>query len=166
MTFRRLKPNIDPRGCFTEIFQEAWDLGIAPVQWSLVRTDVNVFRGMHLHWRHDEYYALVSGRCVVGLYDVRRDSPSRGNYALYELNEDDPHCICFPPGMLHGLYYFEPTIHLQAVSESYDTYQHDDNLGCRWDDPDLAIPWPFDNPLSSPEQDSYPPLKTILDDVD
>lgn len=162
VVFRPLVEHQDSRGSFTEFFQETWDIGISPVQWSVVQSKPGVFRGLHLHWRHDEYFCLVSGHCLVALYDVRHASPSRGDFVLYEFGDNNLYCVSFPPGILHGLYYFQTSIHLQAVSESYLHYQNDDNLGCRWDDPALNIPWPFSDPLLSAEAASYPDLETLL----
>jgi len=85
----RLRPldvKRDARGSFTEIFYSSWDTGIAPAQWSLVRSAPGVLRGMHLHRRHDEYYLVVAGRASVGLKDLRPGSPTHGVSSLYELD--------------------------------------------------------------------------------
>ena len=52
----KIKEHKDYRGSFSEIFQEYWGTCIKPVQWSVVKSEKNVFRGMHLHKRHDEYF--------------------------------------------------------------------------------------------------------------
>ena len=70
---------------------------------------------------------MVSGRANVGLYDLRPDSPTEGKWALYVLSGDEPVCLTFPAGTLHGWLFHEPTIHLQAVSEPYELYAADDN---------------------------------------
>jgi dTDP-4-dehydrorhamnose 3,5-epimerase len=66
---RPLKMNHDARGCFIEVFQKHWGTCIDPVQWSIVHSRPNVFRGVHLHRRHDEYVAPITGRMTVGLRD-------------------------------------------------------------------------------------------------
>ena len=147
--FRRLDEHRDYRGSFTEVFQQHWATGLDAIQWSVVKSNPEVFRGMHLHLRHDEYFSLLSGHCLVALKDVRPDSPTRGVFSLYELHEDDLVAITFPRGLLHGWYFFRPSVHLQAVSEAYRDYHGDDNHGVHWNAPDLGIPWPFTETLLS-----------------
>jgi dTDP-4-dehydrorhamnose 3,5-epimerase len=91
----------------------------------------------------------VSGHASVGLRDARPDSPTFGVWSLFELRGSSPAALTFPQGILHGWYFHEPTFHLQAVSEAYVDYHPDDNIGVRWDDPDLEIPWPDRDPVVS-----------------
>jgi dTDP-4-dehydrorhamnose 3,5-epimerase len=152
----------DERGSFTETFATQWNVGISPTQWSMVRSESHVLRGMHVHQRHDEYFCLIQGHCLVGLYDARPQSPTYQQHSLYELYETDLKALVFPAGLLHGWYFYTPSIHLQAVSESYCDYAHDDNLGCRWDDPLLNIPWGISNPVLSDRAASFLPLMDLL----
>lgn len=141
--FIKTKENKDHRGSFTEVFQQHWKTCLDPVQWSVVKSKAEVFRGMHLHLRHDEYFSLLSGHCYVALKDVREESPTNGEFSLYELHEDDMAALIFPKGLLHGWYFIEDSLHIQAVSEAYVDYHADDNWGVYWDAEDLGIPWPF-----------------------
>jgi len=134
-----LTEKIDSRGSFTEIFQKHWDSCINPVQWSVVKSGPKVFRGMHYHNRHDEYFCLISGKCLVGLKDLRKESNTYDCYSLYDLNYQDAAALTFPKGILHGWYFYEESIHIQAVSESYKNYYTDDNIGCRWDDKQIIL---------------------------
>lgn len=145
----------DHRGSFVEVFQKHWKSCIDPVQWSVVKSQANVFRGMHLHQRHDEYFSLLSGHCLVGLKDFRKGSPTEGEFSLYELYGKSMGALTFPKGILHGWYFFEPSTHLQAVSESYVDYGKDDNWGCKWNAPDLGIPWPMDSVILSERADGF-----------
>lgn len=158
---RPLHCHRDARGSFTEYFVQSWGTGIAPVQWSVVQSQANVLRGLHYHRRHDEYFALISGRACVGLRDVREDSSTRDGWSLYELTASAPCCLIFPPGLLHGWYFHEDSVHLQAVSESHDDYGHDDNLGCHWSDPALEIPWPCTSPLLADRAARFPGLREL-----
>ena len=158
-----LTEKIDSRGSFTEIFQKYWDSCINPVQWSVVKSEPNVFRGMHYHNRHDEYFCLISGKCLVGLKDLRKESNTYDCYSLYDLNYQDTAALTFPKGILHGWYFYEKSIHIQAVSESYEDYNKDDNLGCKWNDKDLGIPWPFDDAIVSERAGNFLTYKNFLD---
>ena len=162
---KQLREIQDQRGAFTETFADHWGLTISPAQWSMVRSESNVLRGLHIHQRHDEYFCLIQGHCLVGLYDIRPKSLTYRQYALYELCGTDLKALVFPAGILHGWYFFTSSIHLQAVSECYSMYAHDDNLGCRWDDPSLAIPWGVSNPVLSDRAASFPPLSILLDQL-
>ena len=84
--YRELTMHHDERGAFTEVFQECWNTVIKPVQWSVVKSAAGVFRGMHLHLRHDEYFTLLVGGACVGLRDIRRASSTSGRWALYEFS--------------------------------------------------------------------------------
>lgn len=160
--FQSLAEKQDERGSFTEIFQQEWGTCLTPSQWSMVRSDPNVFRGMHLHRRHDEYFCLIEGHCLVGLHDIRPDSPTRHQSALYELVGTDLKALIFPRGLLHGWYFFTPSVHVQAVSESYVHYGHDDNWGCHWNDSDLNLDWGVSDPLLSDRASQFPPLHQLL----
>ncbi len=160
--FRRLEMHHDSRGNFTEVFQEGWNCGIRPVQWSVVTSCANVFRGMHLHLRHDEYVTPISGQMLVGLHDLRPGSPTHGCWSLYDLHGDDRACLTWPRGVLHGWYFPDGGTHLQAVSESYDSYAADDNWGCVWSDPALRIRWPFRQPTLDAKAARFPLLKDLL----
>jgi dTDP-4-dehydrorhamnose 3,5-epimerase len=162
---RRLDAHVDGRGSFTEVFADHWDVGITPAQWSVVRTVTGALRGMHLHRRHAEYLTVVHGRVSVGLHDARPGSPTEGRWSRYELSADDPVCLCFPAGVVHGWLAHEPTTHLQSVSEAYVDYARDDNLGCHWSDPDLGIEWPFTPTVLSPQAAAFPSLRELLSRV-
>ena len=161
--FRPLDMRPDHRGSFTEVFQQHWGTCITPVQWSVVHSHTRVFRGVHLHRRHDEYFAVLQGRATVGLRDLRPWSPTRGAWAMYELSGIELACVTFPLGILHGWYFHEESIHLQAVSEAYIDYGKDDNWGCVWSDPALEIPWPFtDEPVITARAGDFPTLKALV----
>lgn len=160
----RLDRNEDDRGAFTEVFCAEWPTGIDPTQWSLVESRAGVLRGMHLHRRHDEYFMVISGRATVGLHDLRAGSPTYGHGSTYELT--GPDCfLSFPRGLVHGWLFHERSLHLQAVSESYVNYGSDDNHGCRWDDPELGIDWPFAPTELSPRAAGFPSLRSLRESI-
>lgn len=143
VTCRQFDVHCDSRGNFSEIWCEHWNLALGNIaQLSLVYSNPGVLRGMYLHREHDEFISLVKGRAIVGLKDLRETSGSHGVACLIEIEADRPGCVCFPRGILHGWLFITDSIHLQAVSESYREYAAHDNLGCRWDDPQLNLPWP------------------------
>jgi dTDP-4-dehydrorhamnose 3,5-epimerase len=158
---RCLKMNHDERGSFTEVFQDHWGTCLKPVQWSVVHSKAGVMRGPHLHRNHDEYIAVLRGHASVGLRDMRPNSPTHGVWSLFELHGDSLACVVFPLGLLHGWYFHSETLHLQSVSQAYVDYHKDDNLGCRWDDPDHGIPWPASNVIIADRAAGFPSFKEL-----
>jgi dTDP-4-dehydrorhamnose 3,5-epimerase len=159
---KKLTEHKDFRGSFTEIFNHHWDLNLDAVQWSLVKSMANVFRGMHFHKRHDEYFCLIEGKCELGLKDMRSDSPTYLQWSLYELHGDDLAALIFPRGLLHGWYFPISSVHAQSVSESYIDYGKDDNMGVVWNDPNLGIPWSFETPIVSNRAGDFPDLDSFI----
>jgi len=88
---------------------------------------------------------VASGSLLLGLSDLRADSLSKGVSETIEL-KPLVQAILIPPGVGHGLYFPEPATLVQAVSHNWSM---DDELGCRWDDPDLDLDWTCEDPLMS-----------------
>jgi len=136
----------DDRGGLVELFRTAWDIGPEPVQWNVVHSRENVFRGFHVHAQHTDYLVVVSGRMVLGLKDIRRESPTFGRASLIELTGRQPAAVFIPPGVGHGFYFPEPSVHIYGVSHYWAI---EDELGCVWNDAELGIDWPVQAPVLS-----------------
>ena len=141
-----LKTHADSRGELTELFRAEWQHGATPVQWNFVRTQKNVLRGVHVHHRHDDYLAVLQSRMILGLQDLRTDSPTYNLTAVVELNGEHLSTINIPHGVAHGFYFPSDAAYLYAVSSYWDVA---DELRCRWDDPGLGIQWPVHAPVLS-----------------
>lgn len=164
--YRLLSPVRDARGSFTEAFYDSWGIGVNPSQWSVVHSNSNVLRGMHLHLHHDEYISVVQGSGYIGLYDLRKESITYRARSLIKVEGSTPACVTFPRGILHGWYFSEPSIHIQAISSTFAEYGKIDNWGCYFGDPDLGIPWPDKNPIVSDRARNFPTmvkLEQLLD---
>ncbi len=146
VTVHDLTPHADSRGVLIEVFRASWSLEIEPVQWNAVSSAADVLRGVHAHWRHEDYLTVVAGRATIGLHDLRRESKTAGLSATVELTEHEPRAIVLPIGVAHGFYFHEPSMHVYGVTHDWDTA---DELGCRWDDPGLGIDWPCSTPTVS-----------------
>ena len=141
-----LTPHADERGIFTELYRASWEPGIVPAQWNAVRSEQDVLRGVHVHRRHTDYLTVVAGTATIGLHDLRPGSPTEGMGTTVDLGANTPRALVIPVGVAHGFYFHEQSVHLYAVSHEFDPA---DELGCRWDDPDLQIPWACTEPLIS-----------------
>jgi dTDP-4-dehydrorhamnose 3,5-epimerase len=159
---RPLEPHGDDRGSFLELHRQEWDTRVSPIQWNAVRSEPGVLRGVHVHPRHDDYLTVVQGRAIVGVRDLRDRSPSAGASACIELSAERPSAVTIPHGVAHGFYFAEASIHVYAVSHYWDPA---DELGCRWDDPALEIPWPQRDAHTSPRDEALPPLESLLGEL-
>ena len=154
-----LEAHDDERGVFVELYRLEWETGVVPVQWNAVRSEAGVLRGVHVHIRHDDYLTVPFGRASVGIRDLRRDSPTEGLATVVELGAERPAALVIPHGVAHGFYFHEPSLHVYAVSEYWDP---EDELGCHWADPELAIPWPVGSARVSERDEQSPPLSDLL----
>jgi dTDP-4-dehydrorhamnose 3,5-epimerase len=141
-----LAPHPDERGSFVEFFREEWRAGPEPRQWNAVRSGAGVVRGVHVHAHHHDYLTVVSGTLVLGLHDLRPDSPTHGLAGFLTLSEATPAAVAIPPGVCHGFWFPEPSVHVYGVSEYWNAH---DELACRFDDPALGLDWPVRQPLLS-----------------
>lgn len=146
----------DERGELTEIFRNAWIEPVNFVQWNFVKSKAKVLRGVHVHALHTDFLVFLSGRVQLGLQDLRDGRMRAGS--LLTLTCDKLFGIVIPPGVAHGFYFLEDSLHAYAVDQYWDMK---DELGCYFADPDLSIPWNVSKPILSPRDAELPDLKTV-----
>jgi len=153
----------DARGSFAEIFRESWAVGVAPVQWGLLKSEAGVLRGVHAHPRHDEFIIVTQGSMLLGLKDARRRSPTFGRSVLLALSGKHPELVTLPRGVAHGFFQETDGSLLLGASSYYDPT---DDIGCHWADPELGIAWPFRNPVLSERDRTAAPFAALLATLD
>jgi dTDP-4-dehydrorhamnose 3,5-epimerase len=114
-----------------------------------------VLRG--LHFQRPPYAQAKLVRCVRGriwdvAVDLRAGSPTYGRWAAAELSADNGLQLFVPVGYAHGYVTLEPDAEVEYKVSA--PYAPECEAGLRWDDPDLALPWPL------------PPGGPILSDKD
>lgn len=138
----------DPRGSFERMFcattLAAHGLDPELRQLSLsINPVLHTLRGLHFQRSPRAETKIV--RCLRGrlfdvIADLRRGSPTRGRWCAVELTPDAGG-VYVPKGCAHGFLTLAPDTHvLYAMSVDYDDVLQ---AGIRWDDPTLAIAWPF-----------------------
>lgn len=142
------EPFEDERGSFARTFceDEFRDRGIDPhvAQCGLSRNPrPATLRGLHLQLPPFGETKLI--RCTQGevfdvAVDLRRESPSFGRHYGLTLSGENGRAIVMPPGVAHGFISLRPDCDVSYQMSS--PYAPDAAAGVRWDDPDLAIPWP------------------------
>jgi dTDP-4-dehydrorhamnose 3,5-epimerase len=151
----------DDRGAMTELYRRAWfPDGPEMVQANLSDSQAEVLRGMHFHRRQTDYWVLLQGVAFVGMFDLRRGSPSEGRAEQVRIHAAEGlHGLLIPPGVAHG-FFAESPIRLQYLVDL--EFDGSDEHGVAWNDPDLGISWPSTNPLLSERDRSNPPLAEVL----
>ena len=153
----------DSRGSFMETFKASLfaEAGIADpfVQDNLVRSTRDVLRGLHYQippHAQGKLVHVVRGEIFDVAVDLRRDAPTFGKWAGYNLSDSTGEILWIPPGFAHGY------VVLSDISDvSYKvTCEYDPLLdrGVRWDDPSLDIDWPVDHPVLSTKDRALPLL--------
>jgi dTDP-4-dehydrorhamnose 3,5-epimerase len=161
--WRDLKTHSDHRGDLTELFRAEWQNGPAPVQWNFVRSQKHVLRGVHVHPQHDDYLIVLQNRVVLGLKDLRWDSPTHNLTSIVELEGERLSAIHIPHGVAHGFYFPSDALYLYSVSSYWDL---SDELRCRWDDPELGLNWPTESPVLSDADNTAGTLSEMKRDLE
>lgn len=149
---RPLTVHADPRGTLIEIFRQSWNETYGALQWTVTQNHARAMRGMHVHARHTDYLVVIAGTVLLGLHDLR-DTGAQATCML-TLEATAPQAVLIPPGVCHGFYSAAPGTILVGTSEYWDVR---DDLGCRFDAPELGLNWPDPSPaLSARDRDAMP----------
>jgi dTDP-4-dehydrorhamnose 3,5-epimerase len=155
----------DVRGSFTEIYRRDFVPGMQEmVQANLSFSHAGVLRGLHVHRHQADYWTVVSGTALVGLYDLRAGSPTAGQKAEIRLEGGEPRtCLYISKGVAHG-FYAETDVVLQYLVDEYFTGE--DEFGVAWDDQDVGIDWPTGGrePILSQRDQGNLSLAEMLED--
>jgi dTDP-4-dehydrorhamnose 3,5-epimerase len=163
----------DERGFFTETYRREWhaDAGIPEgeefVQDNHSRSRHGVVRGMHFHIG-DGVAKLV--RCARGrvfdvAVDLRRGSPTYGQWEGVELDEESMRELYLPVGFAHGFCVLSEVADVIYKQTAY--YDAAVERGIAWDDPDVGVRWPLPAAeLSVSERDAAAPrLREIAEEL-
>jgi dTDP-4-dehydrorhamnose 3,5-epimerase len=152
----------DSRGFFHETYRRnAWaELGVEVdfVQDNHSRSGRGVVRGMHFQVG-DGQAKLV--RCARGsildvVVDIRRGSPTFGEWEAFELDDERLLQLFVPVGFAHGFCVTSDVADVVYKCSSY--YDGAIERGIRFDDPDVGIAWPAGIELQPSERDATAPL--------
>jgi dTDP-4-dehydrorhamnose 3,5-epimerase len=144
-----LKRHVDDRGWFSETFHEQrlQDMGITCrfVQENQSYSQrPGTLRGLHFQSPPAAQAKLVSvlrGRILDVAVDLRCGSPTYGNHVAIELSAETGHQLYVPEGFAHGYLTLDSDVVVMYKVSNY--YAPSLDGGIRWNDPDIAIPWPF-----------------------
>jgi dTDP-4-dehydrorhamnose 3,5-epimerase len=159
----------DHRGFFAETYsrRQYGDLGIkiefVQDNHSLSR-EVGTLRGLHFQAPpHAQAKLVRSGRGAIFdvAVDIRRGSPTYGQWEGYKLSAENGEQLYIPVGFAHGFVTLEPDS--EIVYKCSDYYAPETEGAILWNDPDIGIDWPTDaDPILS-EKDAVAPLLSELE---
>ena len=166
-----IQPNIhrDHRGFFAETYsrRQYAELGIniefVQDNHSLSR-EVGTLRGLHFQAPPHAQAKLI--RCGRGAIfdvavDIRRGSPTYGQWEGYELKAENGYQLYIPLGFAHGFVTLEPDS--EIVYKCADYYTPETEGVILWNDPDIGIDWPTEAEPILSEKDAVAPLFSDLE---
>ena len=159
----------DERGFFVETFsRDAWaGLGVAVefVQQNHSRSRRGTLRGIHFQTEPGQAKLI---RCARGeildvAVDLRRGSPTYGQWEAHVLDDVSHHQLFVPVGFGHGFAVLSEEADVcYQVSSLYDPATE---AGIAWDDPDVGIDWRLAEPLLSERDRTAPRLADVADSL-
>jgi dTDP-4-dehydrorhamnose 3,5-epimerase len=161
---RPLDPIGDMRGSLCEVHRDTWDLAPRPVQWDFIFSKAGTLRGVHVHRLRWDFVVVLEGHATIGLKDIRRAGRSFGNVMAIDIPDGRPTVVTIPPGVAHGVFASTALRYLYGLTVPWDGA--DEDLGCRYDDAALAIPWPNEPRRVLPRDLELPDFATLVERYD
>jgi dTDP-4-dehydrorhamnose 3,5-epimerase len=145
-----LEPRVfgDDRGFFLEsyqqkVFNQAVGRHVDFVQDNHSGSQKNILRGLHYQLRQTQgkLIRVVMGSIYDVAVDIRRASPTFGQHVGVELSAQNRRVLWIPEGFAHG--FLALAEWNEVLYKATDFYAPEQERTIRWDDPALAIAWPF-----------------------
>jgi dTDP-4-dehydrorhamnose 3,5-epimerase len=163
----------DERGFFCETYRGQWDaeLGIPPeerfVQDNHSRSARGVLRGMHFQVGAGvaKLVRCARGKIVDVNVDLRKGSPTYGQWGAVELDDESMRQLYVPVGFAHGFCVLSEVADVIYKQTAY--YDPTLERGIAWDDPEVGIEWPLAaDELTISERDAHAPsLSEVAGDL-
>ena len=164
-----VKPKVfgDNRGFFLESYKKsefvANGIDVDFNQDNHSKSVAHVLRG--LHYQEAPYGQAKLVRCSKGrifdvAVDIRKNSPTYGQYVKVELSEENKHMLFIPEGFAHGFVVLSEEAEL--LYKASGEYNAQADRGVLWCDEDINIDWEIDfEPILSEKDKAQPRLKEI-----
>ena len=162
-----IQPNVldDDRGYFMESYKysEFVSNGLPTdfLQQNQSKSSIGVLRGLHYQLQYGQgKLAWVShGKVMDVAVDIRKDSPTFGQYESVILDDESHKRIYIPKGFAHGYYVLSEKAIFQYMCT--ELYHPEDEYGILWNDPDICIKWPDGDKLVSDRDNKWLNLNEI-----
>lgn len=123
-------------------------------------SEPGVLRGLHYQLNPKAQTKLIrvlTGAIYDVVVDIRRSSPTFGQWVGVILSEYNKRQLLVPKGFAHGFCTLVPNTQVLYKVDEYYSPEHDH--GILWNDPALGIDWPTSNPILSDKDQYHPVLK-------
>ncbi|MGK2954883.1 MAG: dTDP-4-dehydrorhamnose 3,5-epimerase [Solirubrobacterales bacterium] len=159
----------DERGFFVETFSlDSWnEIGVDAdfVQHNHSRSGKGTLRGLHFQTSPGQAKLVRCPRGAIfdAAVDLRRGSPTYGQWEGYVLDDEKHRQLYVPVGFAHGFCVLSDLADVAyLVSSLYDPATE---AGIRWNDPEVGVEWPVEEPLLSQRDIDAPLLSEIAADL-
>ncbi|MCR5609232.1 MAG: dTDP-4-dehydrorhamnose 3,5-epimerase [Lachnospiraceae bacterium] len=157
----------DDRGYFLKYYEKEMlkeigvDLDIAESFETMSKR--NVIRGMHFQTMEpqDKLVRVISGEIYDVAVDIRKNSPTYGHYDMVRLSDYNREMFYIPAGFAHGFCVVSDVAIVSYTCRGRYIGQAD--TGIVYNDPDIAINWPVENPIVSNKDAGLMTLRTFYD---
>ncbi len=161
----------DERGFFRETYKQsvfaANGIPETFVQDNCSLSARGILRGLHFQ-KHPKaqgkLVAVAHGAIFDVAVDIRRGSPTYGKWVGRELSDENGCLLYIPPGFAHG---FCVLSDLAAVMYKVTAeFSAEQDRGMAWNDPEVGVAWPVENPRLSPKDAKLPFLRSADNNFD
>jgi dTDP-4-dehydrorhamnose 3,5-epimerase len=156
----------DKRGFFQETFHRQRYEELAGIRHTFVqdnhsRSRRGVLRGLHLQTRRPQgkLVRVARGEVFDVVADVDPKSAAFGQWVGATLSDENAHQLWIPPGYAHGFLTLSEVADFEY--KCTDFYDPTSETGVIWNDPDLAIQWPYRDPIVSDKDSKLPTLAAL-----
>ncbi len=160
----------DERGFFCETYRHTvlTELGVPEemVQDNHSRSRRGIVRGMHFQLGEgtSKLVRCARGAILDVVVDIRRGSPTFGEWEAFELTDENMQVVYCPVGFAHGFCTVSDVADVIYKQSNY--YDPEIDRGIRYDDPDVGIAWPAGLELIPSQRDAAAPLlREVADDL-
>ena len=152
-----LEPKVfrDQRGYFIESFNKETFKRLTGITSNFVQDNESnsskgVLRGLHFQnppFAQAKLVSVIKGSVLDVAVDLRSNSTTYGMHYSVELNQNNHKLFFIPKGFAHGFVALEDDTIFSYKCSNF--YNKDSEESLLWNDKDLAISWPIDNPIVS-----------------
>lgn len=160
----------DERGFFMETFRadrfKALGLPYEFLQDNHSRSGKGVVRGLHFQWNPPmgKLMRVTYGSAFLVAVDIRKGSPTLGQWSGREVSAANKRQIWAPAGFARGFCVLSNVCEIQYKCTG--VYNPKAEGGIRWNDPEIGIQWPTQDPLLSAKDAHAPTLREWLAGAD
>ncbi len=157
----------DHRGFFMETYRrDVFNNERLPrdfVQDNLSFSNKDVIRGLHFQYRPamGKLVSVLSGKAFLVGVDIRLNSPTLKQWDGFEISGEEPKSIYLPGGFAFGVGALTDNVLIQH--KCTEIFNPETTTGITYDDPDIDIQWPIQDPILSEKDQNAQSMQQWLD---